>query len=98
MNVDTLAVVGVGLLGGSVALAAKRRGVVRHVVGTDESFPTAQRACQLGLLDHAAPEIAAAVAEAALVIVCTPVDHIADSVLLAATHARPGTLITDVGS
>jgi prephenate dehydrogenase len=97
-KIDTLAVVGVGLLGGSVALAAKRRGVVRHVVGTDESFETVRRASALGIVDQATPGIAGAVAQAGLVVICTPVDHVAEAVLLSAAHAQPGTIITDVGS
>ncbi len=98
MPFDTLALVGVGLLGGSVGLAARRRGVVRHVVGTDHNPDTLSRASAARILDRTVPSLAAAVAEADLVVVCTPVDRIAAQVLAAAPHCRSGTLLTDVGS
>jgi prephenate dehydrogenase len=98
MSISTLAVVGVGLLGGSVALAARRRGVVRRVIGVDRDDAVLHRACAGGILDEASPEVAAAAAVADLVVVCVPVDVIASQVLLAASACRPGTLLTDVGS
>jgi prephenate dehydrogenase len=93
-----LAVVGVGLLGGSVALAARRRGVVRHVIGVDRDVAALDRACASGILDEASADIATAAVAADLVVVCTPVDVIASQVLIAAAASRPGTLLTDVGS
>jgi prephenate dehydrogenase len=93
-----LAVVGVGLLGGSVALAARRRGVASRVVGVDRAPNALDYALATGVLDDGSPEIAPATAAADIVVVCTPVDVIASHVLTAAAAARPGTVLTDVGS
>src|SRR5262245_35803614 len=98
MPFDTLALVGVGLLGGSVGLAARRRGVVRRVVGTDHDPAVLARAGARGILDTSFADAAGAVAEADVVVFCTPVDHIAEQVLQTAPRCRPGALLTDVGS
>jgi prephenate dehydrogenase len=98
MPFDNLALVGVGFLGGSVGLAARRHGVVRRVVGTDRDPDILRRARSRGILDETFADVATAVAQADLVVVCTPVDRIAEQVLAAAPHCRPGTLLTDVGS
>jgi len=97
MAFDTLALIGVGLLGGSVGLAARQRGVVRHVIGTDRDRDGLERARARGILDATGtgPE---AVAAADLVVFCTPVDRIAEQVLALAPHCRSGALLTDVGS
>jgi prephenate dehydrogenase len=97
-QVRTLTVVGVGLIGGSVALAARRRGVAARVVGCGRQPDLLERAQGLGLLDAHTTSLPEAAAEADLVVLCTPVDRIAHDALTAAEHARPGTLLTDVGS
>src|SRR5437660_11190858 len=97
-TIHTLGVVGVGLLGGSVALAARRRRVAGRVLGSDRSPAALKWAVAAGLLDEGHPD-ARAVAEAAEVVVfCTPVDTIAAEVLALAPACRPGALLTDVGS
>jgi prephenate dehydrogenase len=98
MRFDTLALVGVGLLGGSVGLAVRRRGIARRVVGTDCDAANLDRARARGILDATFADAAAAVAAADLVVFCTPVDRIGPLILAAAPHCRPGTLLTDVGS
>jgi cyclohexadieny/prephenate dehydrogenase len=94
MHVDTLAIVGVGLIGASVGAAAKARGAARHVVGLDANPEHLRTAIENGSIDTATDTVA----RADLVIVCTPVDQIAGHVLAAARDAKPGTPITDVGS
>jgi prephenate dehydrogenase len=94
---STIAVVGVGLIGGSIALAAKRRGVVRHVIGIGRSSARLEAARSGGLIDAASTSFDAA-RDADLVVVCTPVDRIADDVRAVAARLRPGALITDAGS
>jgi prephenate dehydrogenase len=98
MHVPTLAIVGVGLLGGSIALAARQRGVAGRVVGCDPSEETLGRARQRGMLDEATTDPCRAVASASLVVFCTPVDRLAEVVGFCAGSCRPGTLLTDVGS
>lgn len=95
--VSTLAVVGVGLLGGSIAAGAKARRMVGRVIGIGRDAARLEQARQHGLIDAASTEMAAA-AEADLVVICTPVDRIVADVRKVAAICRSGTLITDVGS
>jgi prephenate dehydrogenase len=98
MQFESLAIVGVGLLGGSLGLAAKARGLVRHVVGVGRDPAKRATALELGAIDEAHAEIADAIPSADLVVVCTPVDLIARHVLEIAEFAKPGCIVTDVGS
>jgi len=97
MRINTLAIVGVGLIGGSIALAARRRSVAERIVGIDHEAETRSRALREGMLDEAHPELSA-VAGADLVLFCTPVDRITAQVIEASAHCRPGTLLSDTGS
>jgi prephenate dehydrogenase len=97
-RIDKLTVVGVGLIGGSVALAARRRRVAARVTGVDRQPAALERALKRGLIDEAAADLACGVADAEVVVFCTPVDHIAAGVLAAAPHCRAGALLTDTGS
>jgi len=95
---DKLAVIGVGLIGGSAAAALRRAGAVGRVVGIGRSRGNIERALQLGVIDEAAEEIATAVRGADTVLVAVPVQQ-NDRVLAAvAHHVDAGTLITDCGS
>jgi cyclohexadieny/prephenate dehydrogenase len=94
----TVCIVGVGLLGGSLALALKQRRLVGRVVGTDRLPGLLSRALERGLVDEAEPDLTKAVASADVVVFCTPVDVIAAQAVEASAHCKPGTLLTDVGS
>ncbi len=98
MRISQLAIVGVGLLGGSIALAARRRGVAERIIGVDRRAEALGRAVADGMLDEASADLGAAAAAADLIVFCTPVDCIAEQVVEAARHCRSGTLLTDVGS
>jgi prephenate dehydrogenase len=96
MLFDQITIVGVGLIGGSVGLAAKARGVARRVVGFDRA-PLAT-ALRLGVVDRAATDITDAARDSELIVVCTPVDRIAGVIVRVAAHAATGTIFTDGGS
>jgi prephenate dehydrogenase len=105
MRINTLVIVGVGLIGGSIARAARRRGVAARIVGIDRQAEALARALQDGIIDDAHAELTAAAGgtgfspvDADLVLFCTPVDGIAAQVIEASAHCRPGTLLSDVGS
>lgn len=98
MKLQTLTIVGVGLIGGSVGLAARRRGLARHVVGVGRSADSLARARAAGAIDEAALDLPAAVRRADVAVFCTPVDRIAGQVLASAPGCAPGTLLTDAGS
>lgn len=97
-DVEKLVVLGVGLLGGSIARAALARGVAREVVGLGRDAAKLARAEQAGIITRGTTDVAAACCDADLIVVCTPVDRIADHVLEAAAACNRPTLITDAGS
>jgi len=95
---EQLALIGCGLMGGSFALALKRAGLVRRVVGYSKSPSTTERARQLGVIDVAAPSALQAVSGADLVLLAVPVAA-TESTLKAIRHLLdPNMLIMDVGS
>lgn len=98
MQVDTLTIVGVGLIGASVGCATRRHHLARRVIGIDRAPEVAARALAIGALDEVDLQLGPAVAMADLVLFATPVDQIVDAVLEAASACRPDTLLTDVGS
>jgi prephenate dehydrogenase len=98
MKLQTLTIVGVGLIGGSVGLAVRRRGLARLVVGVGRSADSLDRARAAGALDEASLDLPAAVRRADVAVFCTPVDRIAEQVLASAPGCAPGTLLTDAGS
>lgn len=95
-HATTVAIFGVGLIGGSIAAALKRRRSAT-VIGIGRNAPRLEEARRAGLIDVAATTPDAA-AQAELVVVCTPVDRIVEDVRHVAPHLRPGTIITDAGS
>ncbi|HVC99038.1 MAG TPA: prephenate dehydrogenase/arogenate dehydrogenase family protein [Pirellulales bacterium] len=95
---DTVAIVGVGLIGGSIGMALRQRGMARHVVGIGRRTTSLRTARQMGAVTRTTLDLARGVARAELVIVCTPVGRIAADVRAATLACRAGALLTDVGS
>jgi prephenate dehydrogenase len=93
-----VAIVGVGLIGGSIGLALRQRGLAERVTGVVRREATAAAARERGAVDVATMDIAVGVAEADLVILCAPVLTIPTLVEAMADALRPGTVVTDVGS
>jgi prephenate dehydrogenase len=98
MVFDSLTIVGVGLIGGSIGLSAKTRTNTRRVVGVGRNPDTLARARDLGAIDEFTTDLAAGVRSADAVVFCSPVDQIARQAREAAGYARPGALFTDAGS
>ena len=95
---EQLGLIGCGLMGGSFALALKRAGLVKRVVGYSKSPSTTDRARQLGVIDVEAPSALLAVAGADIVLIAVPVSA-TESALKAIKHLiTPKMLIMDVGS
>jgi cyclohexadieny/prephenate dehydrogenase len=95
---ERLAVIGLGLLGGSIAGAARARGVAGEVVGCGRRREPLRRALAAGLVDRVAEDPLAAVAGADLVVLATPVGAMPGVLRTAAPGLTPGTVVTDVGS
>lgn len=93
-----LAVIGVGLLGGSVARAARARGLVREIVGIGRDASRLAPALDDGTLDRATTDVAAGVGEADFVVLAAPVGAIERLLETVWPVLAPETVVTDVGS
>ena len=97
-RLGTVAVVGVGLIGGSIGMALRARGLAREVVGVGRDMARLEEARGHGAIDRATVDMASGLAEADVVVVCTPVGRVAEDVRRASEIAPRSALITDAGS
>jgi prephenate dehydrogenase len=95
---DCVAIVGVGLMGGSLGMALRARGLARRVIGVDKSAETLTRAQERGAMDAGTATLAGAVRAADGVVVAAPVGAIPSLLEAMAPHIRPDALVTDLGS
>ena len=95
---EKIALIGIGLIGGSIALAARRGGFARKIVAATRRPETAETANRLKLVDHCGTDLAAACEDADLVIVCTPVGACGEATRIIASKLKPGCIVSDVGS
>lgn len=95
---DRVAIVGVGLIGGSLALAARREGLFGHVTGIGRHSDSLEKAKSLGVIDSYSLDLLEGVKGAQLVVVATPVGVIVPLIERMLHSLSPGTIITDVGS
>ncbi len=93
-----LALIGVGLIGSSIARAARAQGAVRSIVATARSAASRRRVAELGLADQVVETNAAAVEGADLVIVCVPVGICGAIAAEIGPHLARGATVSDVGS
>jgi prephenate dehydrogenase len=98
MQLGIVTIIGVGLIGGSLGLALKQRGLARTVRGLGRREQSLERARAVGAIDEGYLEPRAALRDADVVAFCTPVDRIAEQVLAYAPHCPAGALLTDAGS
>jgi prephenate dehydrogenase len=95
---NQLGVIGCGLMGGSFALALKRAGLVKRVIGYSKSPSTTERARKLGVIDVAAESALLAVSGSDIVLIAVPVAA-SETTFKAIRHlVEPGVLFMDVGS
>lgn len=97
-RIDTLAVIGVGLIGGSFALALRTAGAVKRVIGVGRDPANVRRALELGAIDAAQPDPGAAAEEADFVLVATPVGAMPRLFDRIAPRLGAGAVVTDGGS
>lgn len=95
---DTICIVGVGLIGGSLGLAVRERGLAKRIVGVARREEVQREAVRLGAVDDATDDVIAAVRNADLVFLATPVGAMRSVCEQIAPHVRDGALITDGGS
>lgn len=96
--VDNVLIVGVGLIGGSIAKAAMANGVCNRVIGIGRCNDRLGQAVDAGVIHEYSTNVKDVVARCSLIVICTPVDQIVEDVIRAAQHASVETVITDVGS
>ncbi len=94
----TVSIIGIGLLGGSLAAAFKQQSPNYEIIGYNHNPAAAEEALNRGFIDRIVHSVEEAAAVANVVFVCVPVKKIPELAILAAKSARPGTIITDVGS
>jgi len=95
---NRLALIGVGLIGSSIARAARAQGAVRSITATARSAATRRRVAELGLADQVVETNAAAVEGADLVILCVPVGACGAVAAEIGPHLAPNATLSDVGS
>ena len=96
---ERLCLVGIGLIGSSIARLARQRGdIARRVIATTRRAETLARVRELGIVDEVEPDMARAVAGADCVMVCVPVGAYASVMATIALHLKPGAILTEVGS
>jgi prephenate dehydrogenase len=92
-----VSVIGLGLMGGSLALALRRAGLASYIVGCGREV-LVQRAMEMGAIDSGCQDACEAVAESDYVFLCTPVETSIALMAQIAPHLREGAVVTDVGS
>lgn len=93
-----IVIFGVGLIGGSVALALKKAGSNAEIVGVGRSTESLQTAMDLGVIDVASSSVATAVENADVILIATPVAQTPDILSAIKPHLNSNTVITDAGS
>ncbi len=95
---NRLALIGTGLIGSSIARAARAQGAAGSIVATARSAATRKRVAELGIADQVAESNVAAVQDADLVIVCIPVGACGAVAREIGPHLKAGAIVSDVGS
>lgn len=98
MSIQSVAIIGLGLLGGSIGLAVQDRASDITTTGYDADADVRGKAAERGLVGTVCTSVSDAVSEADLVILCVPVGAMGSAAAEIAGHLKPGAIISDVGS
>ena len=98
MQFRKITIIGVGLLGGSIGLAVKRRRLAREVAGYVRRAASLKNCEKAGAVDYATTDLLAAVSNADLVILCTPLAQMRSLAEQLVPALKRGAIVTDVGS
>ena len=96
--INRLALIGVGLIGGSLARALRDAGHVREVIGYGRGLANLQRAVELGVADRVETSLSTAVRDADMVVLATPVGSMAEILTAITPYLASDAVVTDVGS
>jgi len=97
-KIDCVAIIGVGLIGGSFGMALRKRGLAGRVIGVGRNPDRLRKAVELGAVDEWTTDVEAGVEDADLIYVSTPVSLETQFIQLSADFAKEGCIITDAGS
>jgi prephenate dehydrogenase len=97
-SIMTITIIGLGLIGGSLALSLRQHGLAQRLIGVEANPAYARRALELGLIDEIALDLAAAVAPAGLVIVAVPMDAMLTVLPQVLDLVTDQQIVIDVGS
>ncbi len=95
---EKVALIGLGLIGSSLALAMKKHGLCQSIIGSSRTKATMDKALELGFIDQAFENIEDMVKDADLIVICTPLGAYKNIAKKIAPHIKPGATLTDVGS
>ena len=95
---NKLVIFGVGLIGGSLALALKKAGAVKTIVGVGRSAESLQQALSLGVIDQAESDVKSAIQDADAIIIATPVAQTPSILEAIKPHLAAHTILSDAGS
>lgn len=98
MQFGKVTIIGLGLIGGSLAQALRESGEVRIVSGVDSDHGSVKYALENGIIDEGSTDVGESVSGAEVIVAATYVGTIVDTIRSAVPHAEDGALITDVGS
>ena len=93
-----IALVGVGLIGSSIAHAARRAGCASHIAGYSRSPESRAAAARVGFCDSLHDDMATCAADADIVVLCLPIGALGAAAAAIAPALKPGAILTDVGS
>ncbi|MES9859614.1 MAG: prephenate dehydrogenase/arogenate dehydrogenase family protein [Candidatus Thiodiazotropha sp. LLP2] len=96
--IEKLTIIGVGLIGGSVAMALREEGRVKEVVGCGRGSENLQKAQKLGVIDHYTHDVAQAVKGSDMVLLAVPLGAIRSTLEAMRNHLSDGVVVTDAGS
>lgn len=96
--INKLVIIGVGLIGGSLALALRKAELAGHIVGVGRSRENMARALKRGLIDEIAGDLPSALKRADIVFLAVPVGQTGEIMAKISPHLEPDSIVTDVGS
>jgi prephenate dehydrogenase len=98
VHLNKVTIIGVGLIGGSLAINLKEKGLAGRIVGVGRGLPNLETAKRLGVIDSFTRDVGEGVEGADLVVVAVPVQSIVPVIKAAVAHLEKGSIVTDAGS
>lgn len=98
MVFNKISIIGLGLIGSSLARAVQENDLCAHISGYDLSADVCTRAQAIDLMPHITNDIAEAVSDADLIVLCVPVGVVGEAVSALMPHCKAGAILSDVGS